>query len=109
MLLVTKLSWSGTVGLIIEFSQHRDQIKSRLREHITRGHDPESGHFMLGLLTLFENDTNEAKLHFDLAEKAGSHIPTVLNNLALSAQTDKRLSSDQALLLVDEAIRTLAH
>ena len=98
---------SGAVGLIIEFSQHSDQIESRLREHITRGHDPESGHFMLGLLSLFKNDTKEAKLHFDLAEKAGSHIATVLNNLALSAETDKRLSTDYALLLVDESIRRM--
>lgn len=98
---------SCVAGLIVEFGQRSDQIKSSLREYITRGQDPESGHFMLGLLSLIENDTNEAKLHFDLAEKAGSHIATVLNNLALSAQTDKRLSTDQALLLVGEAIRRM--
>ena len=98
---------SAVVELMTEFLGREELTKRQLREYITSGHDLESGHFMLGLLALVKRDDPGAKLHFDLAEEAGSHLATVFNNVALSALRDTRLSTDQALLFANEAIRRL--
>lgn len=98
---------SGVVSLLADFSARSEHFKVRLQETIAAGHDPEAGHFMLGLLSLVGNEAADAKLHLDLAEKTGSHVATVLNNLALTALEDNRLSTEQALLLASEAIERI--
>lgn len=98
---------SAVIELVTEYREAPEHYQTRLREWTAQGIDPESSHFMLGLLALTSNDTVNAKLHLDLAEQLGSHLATVLNNLALATLEDSRLSLDQGLMFADQAIARL--
>ena len=87
--------------LINECGLDSDANIAHFQRAAAMGGDHESLHFMLGVLLLDRADWNAATQHFKLAEQAGSHLPTILNNLAIAVlQND---GADRALLYANAA------
>lgn len=95
-------------SILNELRYDPEHNATQLQAAMANGFDHESSHFMLGILSLLKGSDNEAHFHCDLAEASGSHIATVLNNLALLALEHEEIASQDALLLVNGAIRRLA-
>ncbi len=98
---------NALANILHELRQYPDQYLPQLQSAMAQGFDHESAHFMLGILNMLEGNQKEARFHCDLAEAAGSHIATVLNNLALVALDHQNISKTDALLLIDGAMERL--
>ncbi len=85
--------------LLSECQANRDQCLESLHSAASYGVERESVHFVLGLWMAIEGKHTESRLHIDLACLAGSHVPTVINNLALRMLVQSKLLANQALEL----------
>lgn len=98
---------NALANIVDEFREKSNLYTPKLRSLMASGFEHESAHFMLGILALLEGDVQKASLHCDLAELAGTHLATVLNNLALLALQHKNISAEDGLRLVNGALQRL--
>ena len=75
---------TGLLRFINECALNPEDCIALFQRAAATGGDHESLHFMLALVSLDRKDTSTASQHFELAQRAGSHLPTVLNNLAIA-------------------------
>ncbi len=92
---------SAVVDLMGELAKRSESFTPQLREAIAQGHDPESGHFSLGLLAHSLRMMPRGEVAFRSGREGRSHVATVLNNVALIALEDSRLTIEQGLVLAD--------
>ncbi|MCC6510532.1 MAG: tetratricopeptide repeat protein [Pirellulaceae bacterium] len=98
---------AAILRLVQECERTIGTYKSQMRSALVQGADRESTHFFLGLMTLLDGQIDDARLHLDLATASGSHLSTLLNNLALVMCQSTEWDLDQALALATAATTML--
>ncbi len=92
---------TALLRLVNECLLNPEAYVSYFQKAAAAGGDHESLHFMLGILAIDRNDREAATQHLELARQAGTHVPTVLNNLAIAILQNG--DADRALLYADVA------
>lgn len=77
-----------------------------LKEAIVQGISPDASHFILGTLALNEGNIDVAMQHLEIAAEKNPNLPGLLNNLAYAMYRKPGADLEQALNLVDAAVRT---
>ena len=92
---------TALLRLVNECLLNPEAYVTHFQQSAAAGGDHESLHFMLGVLAIDRNDSEATSQHLELARQAGTHVPTVLNNLAIAILQDG--DADRALLYANVA------